>query len=163
MCEAHYLAGGAAQSFDIKGYQFDAGPSFFAGLSGEDRRSLLESLLTASLQDNNTWELLESADTCSWLPGPIGAKSTNPLKQVLNAIEENVECVTYDQVNFSWQAMPHFQQLCGPKSPSCIMHRNKATKSSNLFSAVSPLGLSSCQNSQRLHLQACSSVCSRLL
>lgn len=34
VCEAHYLAGGAAQSFDIKGYQFDAGPSFFAGLSG---------------------------------------------------------------------------------------------------------------------------------
>lgn len=35
VCEAHYLAGGAAQSFDQKGYQFDAGPSFFAGLSGK--------------------------------------------------------------------------------------------------------------------------------
>lgn len=34
VCEAHYLAGGAAQSFEKKGYRFDAGPSFFAGLSG---------------------------------------------------------------------------------------------------------------------------------
>ena len=41
VCEAHYLAGGAAQSFDIKGYQFDAGPSFFAGLSGKDRQDEL--------------------------------------------------------------------------------------------------------------------------
>lgn len=62
VCEAHYLPGGAAQSFDKKGYQFDAGPSFFAGLSGE-----------------------------------IGSKSSNPLKQVLNAIKENVACITYDQ------------------------------------------------------------------
>lgn len=35
VCESHYLAGGAAQSFEKKGYQFDAGPSFFAGLSGK--------------------------------------------------------------------------------------------------------------------------------
>ncbi len=32
--ESHYLAGGAAHSFDVQGYSFDAGPSFFAGLSG---------------------------------------------------------------------------------------------------------------------------------
>jgi hypothetical protein len=34
VCESHYLAGGAAHSFDIQGYSFDAGPSFFAGISG---------------------------------------------------------------------------------------------------------------------------------
>lgn len=31
--ESHYLPGGAAHSFDISGYTFDAGPSFHAGLS----------------------------------------------------------------------------------------------------------------------------------
>jgi phytoene dehydrogenase-like protein len=34
VCEAHYHAGGAAHGFDIAGYKFDAGPSFFAGISG---------------------------------------------------------------------------------------------------------------------------------
>lgn len=32
--ESHYHAGGAAHSFEIQGYSCDAGPSFFAGLSG---------------------------------------------------------------------------------------------------------------------------------
>lgn len=61
VCESHYHAGGAAHSFDIQGYKFDAGPSFFAGLSG-----------------------------------PPGS-STNPLKQVLDAVGESVECATYDR------------------------------------------------------------------
>ena len=34
VCESHYIAGGAAHGFDVKGFHFDAGPSFFAGLSG---------------------------------------------------------------------------------------------------------------------------------
>lgn len=62
VCEAHYHAGGAAHAFDVGGYSFDSGPSFFAGLSG-----------------------------------PKG-NSTNPLKQVLDAVDEKVECVTYDRV-----------------------------------------------------------------
>ncbi|KAL0044098.1 hypothetical protein WJX82_009252 [Trebouxia sp. C0006] len=60
VCESHYVLGGAAHGFEVKGHHFDAGPSFFAGLSGE-------------------------------------GNSSNPLKQVLNAIEEKVECVTYDR------------------------------------------------------------------
>ena len=32
--ESHYHAGGAAHAFEVQGYSFDAGPSFFAGLSG---------------------------------------------------------------------------------------------------------------------------------
>ncbi len=34
VCEAHYHAGGAAHAFEVQGYKFDSGPSFFAGLSG---------------------------------------------------------------------------------------------------------------------------------
>lgn len=34
VCESHYLPGGAAHSFKVKGYTFDAGPSFHAGLTG---------------------------------------------------------------------------------------------------------------------------------
>lgn len=66
VCESHYLPGGAAHSFHHKGYLFDAGPSFFSGLTPE--------------------------------------RSSNPLKQVLDAIGEKVECVTYDKVR---------QGLCG--------------------------------------------------
>ncbi|PRW44291.1 ABC transporter A family member 7-like isoform B [Chlorella sorokiniana] len=60
--ESHYLAGGAAHSFEIQGYSCDAGPSFFAGLSG-----------------------------------PPGSSKTNPLKLVLDAVGESVECVTYNK------------------------------------------------------------------
>ena len=35
VCEAHYHAGGAAHAFEVQGYKFDSGPSFFAGLSGD--------------------------------------------------------------------------------------------------------------------------------
>ncbi|PNH09152.1 Prolycopene isomerase, chloroplastic, partial [Tetrabaena socialis] len=35
VCESHYLAGGAAHSFEVKGFKFDAGPSFFLGIGGE--------------------------------------------------------------------------------------------------------------------------------
>jgi hypothetical protein len=38
VCESHYHAGGAAHGFEVQGYHFDAGPSFFAGLSGEHPR-----------------------------------------------------------------------------------------------------------------------------
>jgi hypothetical protein len=34
VCESHYVAGGAAHGFEAQGYSFDAGPSFYAGLSG---------------------------------------------------------------------------------------------------------------------------------
>ena len=62
VCEAHYHAGGAAHGFDHRaGYHFDAGPSFFAGMS---------------------------------LP-----KSSNPLRQVLDAIGEStsIQYKTYDK------------------------------------------------------------------
>ena len=61
--EAHDRPGGAAHTFVAGGHEFDAGPSFFAGLAG-----------------------------------PVGAQSANPLKQVLNALGEEVECVQYDRV-----------------------------------------------------------------
>ncbi|KAG2487619.1 hypothetical protein HYH03_013758 [Edaphochlamys debaryana] len=34
VCESHYLPGGAAHSFEVAGYKFDAGPSFFLGVGG---------------------------------------------------------------------------------------------------------------------------------
>ncbi|GIM08727.1 hypothetical protein Vretimale_12721 [Volvox reticuliferus] len=34
VCESHYLAGGAAHSFEVGEYKFDAGPSFFLGIGG---------------------------------------------------------------------------------------------------------------------------------
>lgn len=63
ICEAHYHAGGAAHGFQIQGFHFDAGPSFFAGLSG-----------------------------------PPSHPTSNPLKQVLDAIGETpLPCVTYNK------------------------------------------------------------------
>jgi hypothetical protein len=35
VCESHDIAGGAAHSFEIKGYEFDSGPSLFSGLSSK--------------------------------------------------------------------------------------------------------------------------------
>mmetsp|Transcript_20184 Transcript_20184/g.56215 ORF Transcript_20184/g.56215 Transcript_20184/m.56215 type:complete len:631 (-) Transcript_20184:221-2113(-) len=59
--ESHYLPGGAAHSFKIGGYSFDAGPSFFLGLSNEK------------------------------------GTSSNPLKQVLDAVGESVPSKQYDR------------------------------------------------------------------
>ena len=39
ICESHTIAGGAAHSFDRKGFCFDSGPSFYCGL-GKNRPSL---------------------------------------------------------------------------------------------------------------------------
>ena len=61
ICESHYLPGGAAHGFSVEDFEFDAGPSFFAGIHSDQ------------------------------------SPSSNPLKQVLDAIEESVECVTYNK------------------------------------------------------------------
>lgn len=63
--ESHYLPGGAAHSFRVGGYTFDAGPSFHMGLSD-----------------------------------PPGT-SSNPLAQVLQLLDEQVECKRYSQVSDS--------------------------------------------------------------
>ncbi|CAM9978184.1 unnamed protein product, partial [Hapterophycus canaliculatus] len=55
--ESHYLPGGVAHAFDIKGYRFDAGPSLWAGMSE---------------------------------PG------TNPLRQILDILEEEVDWISYN-------------------------------------------------------------------
>ncbi|KAI5056378.1 hypothetical protein GOP47_0028196 [Adiantum capillus-veneris] len=57
--ESHDLPGGAAHSFEIKGYHFDSGPSLFSGLSSKGLQA-------------------------------------NPLAQVLDAIDEHIECKKYD-------------------------------------------------------------------
>lgn len=43
--ESHYHPGGAAHSFDVKGYKFDAGPSFHAGLSVDRSSNPLKQVL----------------------------------------------------------------------------------------------------------------------
>ncbi|MCO5547684.1 hypothetical protein L7F22_001135 [Adiantum nelumboides] len=57
--ESHDVPGGAAHSFEIKGYHFDSGPSLFSGLSSQGLQA-------------------------------------NPLAQVLDALDEPVECEKYD-------------------------------------------------------------------
>jgi phytoene dehydrogenase-like protein len=74
VCESHTLPGGAAHSFSYQGFHFDSGPSLFSGLSypsGLDQRSLLTDPRIQSL-------------------------SVNPLRQVLDLIEEDVSWLTYD-------------------------------------------------------------------
>ena len=58
VCESHSIAGGAAHSFERRGFIFDSGPSLYSGLSY--------------------------------------SPSLNPLKQVLDILEEPLPCVQYD-------------------------------------------------------------------
>lgn len=58
VCESHAIAGGAAHSFERKGFKFDSGPSLYSGMS--------------------------------YRPSP------NPLRQVLDAIDEDIEWLNYD-------------------------------------------------------------------
>nr|ATQ36019.1 prolycopene isomerase [Proteomonas sulcata] len=68
--ESHSYAGGAAHSFEVKSkkgvYKFDSGPSLYSGLSVEDG-------------------VMKGQQRC-----------VNPLKQVLDAVDEEVECINYD-------------------------------------------------------------------
>ena len=58
VCESHTIAGGAAHSFEYKGFKFDSGPSLYSGLSY--------------------------------------SPSSNPLRQVLDIIEEDIEWKNYN-------------------------------------------------------------------
>lgn len=68
--ESHNHAGGAAHSFEIKGksgiFKFDSGPSLYSGLSVEDEDMT------------------------------VNSRCVNPLKQVLDAVGEKVECINYN-------------------------------------------------------------------
>ena len=99
--EAHDRPGGAAHSFSVRApaavaravgdpkasFEFDAGPSFFAGLGG-----------------------------------PVGLKTSNPLKQVLNAVGEEVECVGYGRwtthIRNSPRSNSNFSSTSTSPSPS---------------------------------------------
>jgi carotene isomerase len=47
VCESHAIAGGAAHSFSRQGFQFDSGPSFYAGLSDPHSLNPLRQVLDA--------------------------------------------------------------------------------------------------------------------
>ena len=104
--ESHYRPGGAAHSFDVQGYSFDAGPSFFAGLSGseegegegegEDRWLAALSLHAKVVPSGQHTALCTATPLLFSTAGPPGT-STNPLKQVLDAVGESVDCATYKQ------------------------------------------------------------------
>lgn len=70
------VAGGAAHSFNVKGYTFDAGPSFHMGLAD-----------------------------------PPGT-SSNPLAQVLQLLDEKVECKRYSQVRCRAAVSRHLPCTC---------------------------------------------------
>ncbi len=58
VCESHTIPGGAAHSFDRRGFRFDSGPSLFSGIAA--------------------------------------SPSANPLRQVLDALGEDLPCAHYD-------------------------------------------------------------------
>ena len=96
--ESHDVAGGAAHTFERKGYAFDSGPSFFAGLSGEHSKGLAHAC-TIVKRLMSVLLSLTGRLTISWrYAGPPG-RSPNPLKQVLDAVGESVECAVYDRVS----------------------------------------------------------------
>ncbi|GLC53603.1 hypothetical protein PLESTB_000767600 [Pleodorina starrii] len=70
VCESHYLAGGAAHSFEVAGYKFDAGPSFFLGIGGppgDGSPNPLKQVLDA------VGERVESKQYDRWIVYPPGS------------------------------------------------------------------------------------------
>ncbi|CAM9565263.1 unnamed protein product [Chrysoparadoxa australica] len=53
--ESHYLPGGVAHSFNIEGYQFDAGPSLWAGVAESSTNPLRQVLDITGVADDLTW------------------------------------------------------------------------------------------------------------
>lgn len=100
-------AGGAAHGFEVGGYSFDAGPSFFLWvLKHPDCYNNCFGIHGANSEINRYEAFVRTSphilDTCglivrSGLTGPKGTGS-NPLKQVLDAVGEQVECKSYDRV-----------------------------------------------------------------
>lgn len=90
--ESHDLPGGAAHSFEIKGYKFDSGPSLFSGLQsrGPQANPLAQ---VKCLSSFNSFFLLESLvfGVCfyAFFWGYCGF-------QVLDALGESLPCAKYD-------------------------------------------------------------------
>jgi phytoene dehydrogenase-like protein len=47
VCESHTIPGGAAHTFKRRGFEFDSGPSFYCGLSGDQSLNPLKQILDA--------------------------------------------------------------------------------------------------------------------
>lgn len=47
VCESHTIPGGAAHTFKRRGFEFDSGPSFYCGLSGDQSLNPLKQILNA--------------------------------------------------------------------------------------------------------------------
>jgi hypothetical protein len=107
VCEAHYHAGGAAHAFDVQGYTFDSGASL-AVLHRFPARRLAQHGACERLEcsegakyvtvphESESWKNLARAGP-SFFAGMSNSPSSNPLKQVLDVIGEDVPCKTYDR------------------------------------------------------------------
>jgi hypothetical protein len=128
VCESHYLPGGAAHSFKVQGYKFDAGEALdvaartgwprAAAATADAARAFAAGPAAAAWGFPSPPPLPRPA-MLPHLPhlarphracaaagaGPsfhagltVHDKPSNPLKQVLDVLGERVECATYDQV-----------------------------------------------------------------
>eukprot|EP00850_Spirogloea_muscicola_P023056 SM000325S12649 [mRNA] locus=s325:99838:101388:- [translate_table: standard] len=84
VCESHSIPGGAAHSFVRRGFHFDSGPSFHAGLS-----------MKRSINPLKQARLRLPALPCSVLPPRLSCSSLSLPATVLDILGESVECVRY--------------------------------------------------------------------
>ena len=133
VCESHYVLGGAAHGFEVKGHHFDAGPSFFAGLSGENccGNSCLSSCTTSQCTYLTIPPATELHYLTRWEPSyQTGSQIVTQTEQTVFGGHKPMDCCKFTSCNISIQLVHVDQSHNRTKEHFCYHRRRQLFKSS---------------------------------
>ncbi len=150
VCESHSIAGGAAHSFNYKGYRFDSGPSLYSGLSYSPSNNPLRQVLDAIGEDcewatYDTWGCFlpegdfntavgaeQFCEVLLRLRGEKAVKEWRELQRVMTPYADAAVAIPSAALRFDLGAV----KTVGKFAPSLVKHFFNVTKLTGPFSSI---------------------------
>ena len=150
VCESHSIAGGAAHSFNYKGYKFDSGPSLYSGLSYSPSNNPLRQVLDAIGEDcewatYDTWGCFlpegdfntavgaeQFCEVLLRLRGEKAVKEWRELQRVMTPYADAAVAIPSAALRFDLGAV----KTVGKFAPSLVKHFFNVSKLTGPFSSI---------------------------
>lgn len=140
VCESHTIPGGAAHTFKRRGFEFDSGPSFYCGLSGDQSLNPLKQILDAIGESlpvipynplghyhfsEGTFAVYSNADRYRQeleTITPAGAKEFQKFEQRLSGLYDAMKDIPTIALRADWQVIPLLLQRYLPSLGKMLLN-----------------------------------------
>ncbi|MEM1366732.1 MAG: NAD(P)/FAD-dependent oxidoreductase [Cyanobacteria bacterium P01_H01_bin.15] len=150
VCESHSLAGGAAHSFEYRGFHFDSGPSLYSGLMDSSSANPLKQVLDALAVElpcytYDTWGCwlpegqfetqvgaAKFQDVLAQLRGPQAVQEWQHLQQIMEPLKDAAIALPPAAIRADWQVLRSARLFL----PNFLKQGRRATKLTGDFARV---------------------------